>query len=251
MSFERIALGETSVTDITFVRLFASVNAQMTFQLVCIRTGVSAMRTLVRSFSCMTTHVSFQLGQFNTCIIAFCTTMRLLMSMAIANMPYKLAGGCECSFTILALMGPDTSMGVDVILKRSYRLETSFANATFVRSLLTVRLHVTREKVSFVACVIAVVTHMVICRPRGCCRHSKLLLLCSRTLRTFVGSLARCFGFSELSLGIFFLVEFFLFFVLLFIQTFNRSLWLVNCKREKVGIILNIYNFSALPSSKS
>lgn len=52
------------------------------------------------------------------------------------------------------------SMSVDMILKRSQGLEAALADAAFVRSLLGVRLHVTRQQVPFRTGVVAVVAHV-------------------------------------------------------------------------------------------
>ena len=50
----------------------------MSFEFVCVGTGVVTVDTCIGPFTCVRAHVSFHLAQFYTGVVTFCTLMGLL-----------------------------------------------------------------------------------------------------------------------------------------------------------------------------
>jgi len=65
----------------------------------------------------------------------------------------------------LAMLRPDSSVGVDVVLQCRDCLEHTRADGTLVRSFFRMRLHVSSQQVALGTSVVAVVAHQV-------CTHS-------------------------------------------------------------------------------
>lgn len=99
MCLQTIRLCESRVTNITLVRFFPGVYSQMPFQFERIRTGVSAMGTLVGPFARMTSYVPFQFRQFHTGIIALVTFVGFFMGVPIANVSHQFTGSGESCLT--------------------------------------------------------------------------------------------------------------------------------------------------------
>lgn len=91
-------------------------NTEMAFEFVSVGGSIGAVWTLVRPFAGMTSHVAFEFRQFHRCIIAFGATMRLLVSVPVTNMTHQFTGSSECCIAEFALMWPDPSVGVHVVL---------------------------------------------------------------------------------------------------------------------------------------
>lgn len=232
MGLQRVALRESSMTNVAFVRLFARVNSQVTLQFVRVRTGVGTMRALIRSLASVAAHMTLQLGQLDASVVTLTATMRLFVRVPIAHVTDELAGRSECRFAIFTLMRSNAGVRVDVILKRRDRLEATLANATLVRALFAVRLHVTRQQIAFTARVIAVVAHVTV-RTRRCRRYAQLCLLArAALLLAALSSTHGRLGFLFHVLVVFELFVIF-FFLLVFVATFERRVRWVDCNTRK------------------
>lgn len=75
-------------------------------------------------------------------------------------MSHKLARCRERALAEFAAVWLGPGMGVDVILQGGDSFEATLAHRTLMRSVITVRFHVTREEVTFARCVVAVVAHV-------------------------------------------------------------------------------------------
>ena len=87
---ETIALRESEVTDVTFVRFLAGVNSLMSFEFVRVGAGVRAVRTLVRAFARVRPDVSSQLAEFHRRVAALLTSMWLLVRVTISHVSHQL-----------------------------------------------------------------------------------------------------------------------------------------------------------------
>lgn len=134
--FEAVGLSESSVANVAFIWLFASVDSQMPLQLESIRTGVGTVWALIGPFARVASHVALELAQFNRSIVALCTTVRFFVRVAVAHMTNQLSRSRKRAVAMFATMRLSACMSVDVILQGGQCFETPITHTALVRTLL-------------------------------------------------------------------------------------------------------------------
>lgn len=79
------------MTNIAFVGFFASMNAEMSFQLEGIGAGICAMRALVGPLARVAPHVSLELAQLDGSIVAFRAPVWLFVGVAVTDVANQFA----------------------------------------------------------------------------------------------------------------------------------------------------------------
>lgn len=139
---EGVGLCEAHVADVTLVRLFTSVGADVALQLEGICRSVRAVGALVWAFSRVAAYVAPQFGQLHRSVATLLALMGLFMRVSVLDVAHKLPGRSKRFLAVLAHEWFNAVVEVLMVPQRGHSLEATLANVALVRPMTGVGLHV-------------------------------------------------------------------------------------------------------------